>query len=149
MRAITDSTGELTAPIRQVERCAPCRRSPCSRPCSWSGWRYGCSGWSSPKARRPPGRGAGHDLVLLDDGLLGVEVDGRPVRDLEPGEGFDEIALLRSGIRTATVVARRPSVLWSLDGDVFLAALRPTAAGAGCPRRAGGGEPAAAGPAPA
>ena len=27
-------------------------------------------------------------------------------------------------MRTATVTAQRPSVLWALDGDVFLAALR-------------------------
>ncbi len=67
---------------------------------------------------------AGTTWFLVEDGRLGVEVDGRPVRDLGPGEGFGEVALLREGVRTATVVAKQPSVLWSLDGDVFLAALR-------------------------
>jgi CRP-like cAMP-binding protein len=43
---------------------------------------------------------------------------------VEPGEGFGEVALLRGGIRTATLVAAAPSVLWSLEGAVFLAALR-------------------------
>jgi MFS family permease len=61
---------------------------------------------------------------LLESGRLGVLVDDRAVRDLLPGEGFGEIALLREGVRTATVVARERSVLWALDGDVFLAALR-------------------------
>ncbi len=51
-------------------------------------------------------------------------MDGRPVHELGPGDSFGEIALLRDGVRTATVVAVEPSVLWSLDGDVFLAALR-------------------------
>ncbi|MCW2634180.1 MAG: transporter [Blastococcus sp.] len=66
----------------------------------------------------------GSTYFLVDTGRLGVEVDGRPVHDLGPGAAFGEIALLRSGVRTATVVAREPSVLWALDGDVFLAALR-------------------------
>jgi len=66
----------------------------------------------------------GTTWFLLDSGRFGVEVDGRPVRDLGPGEGFGEIALLREGVRTATVTAAEPSVLWALDGDVFLAALR-------------------------
>lgn len=66
----------------------------------------------------------GTTWFLVESGRLTVEVDGRPVRDLGPGEGFGEVALLREGVRTATVIARQPSVLWSLDGDVFLAALR-------------------------
>jgi MFS family permease len=66
----------------------------------------------------------GTTWFLVESGRLGVEVDGRPVRDLGPGDSFGEIALLREGVRTATVVAREPSVLWSLDGEVFLAALR-------------------------
>lgn len=67
---------------------------------------------------------AGTTWFLVEDGRLGVKVDGRPVRDLGPGEGFGEVALLREGVRTATVVAQQPSILWSLDGDVFLATLR-------------------------
>jgi MFS family permease len=66
----------------------------------------------------------GSTWFLVDSGRLGVEVDGRRVHELGPGEGFGEIALLRSGVRTATVVAREPSLLWALDGDVFMAALR-------------------------
>lgn len=66
----------------------------------------------------------GTTWFLVDSGRLGVRVDGRPVRVLGPGEGFGEIALLRQGVRTATVTADEPSVLWVLDGDVFLAGLR-------------------------
>ena len=66
----------------------------------------------------------GTTWFLLEQGRLGVAVDGRPVRELGPGDGFGEIALLRGGVRTATVAAQEPSVLWALDGDVFLAALR-------------------------
>lgn len=66
----------------------------------------------------------GTTWFLVDAGRLAVEVDDRPVRELGPGDGFGEVALLRQGVRTATVVAQQPTVLWSLDGDVFLAALR-------------------------
>jgi predicted MFS family arabinose efflux permease len=66
----------------------------------------------------------GTTWFLLEAGRLEVRVDGRPVRELGPGEGFGEIALLRTGVRTATVTAQEPSVLWALEGDVFLAALR-------------------------
>lgn len=66
----------------------------------------------------------GTTWFLVDAGRLGVKVDGRLVRELGSGEGFGEIALLREGVRTATVIAKEPSVLWSLQGDVFLAALR-------------------------
>ena len=66
----------------------------------------------------------GTTWFLVDEGRFRVEVDGRPVHELGAGDSFGEIALLREGVRTATVVAVEPSVLWSLDGDVFLAALR-------------------------
>ena len=60
----------------------------------------------------------------MDSAAPGVQVDGRPVRELGPGKGFGEVALLRRGVRTATVTAHEPSVVWSLDGEVFLAAMR-------------------------
>ncbi len=60
---------------------------------------------------------------VVDDGELDVDVDGRVVRRIGPGDAFGEIALLREGVRTATVTARTDAVLWSLDGQVFLAAL--------------------------
>ena len=66
----------------------------------------------------------GRTWFIVEAGRLGVQVDGRPVRELGPGEGFGEIALLRHGVRTATVTAHEPSVVWSLDGEVFLAAMR-------------------------
>ena len=66
----------------------------------------------------------GTTWFLIEVGRLSVDVDGRPVRELGPGEAFGEIALLRQGVRTATVVAQQASRLWSLDGEVFLAALR-------------------------
>ena len=61
---------------------------------------------------------------VLDEGTLEVAVDGRPVAALGPGEGFGEVALLRGGVRTATVTARTDAVVRVLDRAVFLAALR-------------------------
>jgi MFS family permease len=67
---------------------------------------------------------SGSTWFLVDEGRLDADVDGRTVRTLVPGDAFGEIALLRQGVRTASVTARTPAVLWSLEGSVFLAALR-------------------------
>ena len=44
-------------------------------------------------------------LYVVDVGRVSVEVDGLRVRDLEPGEAFEESALLRASPRTATLTA--------------------------------------------
>ena len=125
VRALRRLDDELTAPVRQVallrelpvfallpamqlERLALQLR------------RVELAAGEAAARQSEPGR----TWFLVDAGRLGVQVDGRPVRELGPGEGFGEIALLRQGVRTATVTASEPSVVWALDGDVFLAALR-------------------------
>ncbi|HZC75639.1 MAG TPA: cyclic nucleotide-binding domain-containing protein [Gaiellaceae bacterium] len=50
----------------------------------------------------------GHDLYLLLDGVLGVEVDGEPVAEMGPGTMLGERASLEGGIRTATLRAVTP-----------------------------------------
>jgi MFS family permease len=65
----------------------------------------------------------GDTYLLVDSGELVVTVDGDEVTDLGPGTSFGEIALLRAGVRTATVTARTPVVLWELDHAQFTAAL--------------------------
>ena len=47
----------------------------------------------------------GHELYLLFDGLLAVEIDGRTVVELGPGAVVGEVALLEGGRRTATLRA--------------------------------------------
>ena len=71
---------------------------------------------------------AGTQVVTLDDygtaiyfieqGEADVLIDGRPT-ELGPGDAFGEIALLLTGQRTATVVARTPMRLLSLSGQDF------------------------------
>jgi voltage-gated potassium channel len=71
---------------------------------------------------------AGTQVVTLDDygtaiyfieqGEADVLTDGRPT-ELGPGDAFGEIALLLTGQRTATVVARTPMRLLSLSGQDF------------------------------
>lgn len=65
----------------------------------------------------------GDRFFVVDKGRAEVQVDGRTVRTLEPGDGFGEIALLRHVPRTATVLARTPLVLQALPRESFLLAL--------------------------
>jgi Cyclic nucleotide-binding domain len=50
----------------------------------------------------------GHDLYLLLDGVLGVEVDGERVTEMGPGTMLGERAALEGGVRTATLRAITP-----------------------------------------
>jgi MFS family permease len=66
---------------------------------------------------------SGDRFFLVVDGALDVEVDGRHVDTLGPGDSFGEIALLRDVPRTATVKTRTPVRLYALDRDAFLSAV--------------------------
>ena len=50
----------------------------------------------------------GEELFLLFDGVLRVEVDGKPVAEVGPGAILGEMALLHQGRRTATLRAVTP-----------------------------------------
>jgi hypothetical protein len=65
----------------------------------------------------------GERYYLLASGALHASVAGTQVTTLAPGDGFGEIALLRDGIRAATVVAEEPSVIFALDRGPFLEAV--------------------------
>jgi hypothetical protein len=65
----------------------------------------------------------GDRFYLVADGSLGVSVDGAERGRLQPGDGFGEIALLRDGVRTATVTTREPVTLYTLDRSSFLEAV--------------------------
>ncbi len=65
----------------------------------------------------------GDDYYLIDEGEVRVEVDGEPVAELGPGEGFGEIALLRPVPRTATVTALTDLKLYALEREHFLGAV--------------------------
>ena len=74
-------------------------------------------------------------------GELDVSVDGVHVREMGAGDGFGEIALLRDGVRTATVTAGSGVILYALARAPFLEAVDRLASGgtsrAGPGRRAG------------
>lgn len=62
----------------------------------------------------------GDRYYLIESGEADVVGDGRLITTLGRGEGFGEIALLRSSRRTATVVAKSDLRLHALDSDRFL-----------------------------
>jgi hypothetical protein len=59
----------------------------------------------------------GHELYLLFDGLLAVEVDGDTVAEIGPGAVVGEVALLEGGRRTATLRAVTPCRVAAVPGD--------------------------------
>ncbi|MET0829351.1 MAG: MFS transporter [Microbacterium sp.] len=65
----------------------------------------------------------GDRYYVIESGEADVLGDGRIVATLGPGEGFGEIALLRSTRRTATVVARSALQLRALGSDRFISAV--------------------------
>jgi MFS family permease len=65
----------------------------------------------------------GDRFYVVDAGRAVVEVDGVETGELEPGDFFGEIALLRDVPRTATVRALEPLRLWALERDLFLSAV--------------------------
>jgi len=62
----------------------------------------------------------GDRYYVIESGEADVVGDGTIVATLGPGEGFGEIALLRSTRRTATVVARTALALRALRSDRFI-----------------------------
>jgi MFS family permease len=73
---------------------------------------------------------AGDRFVVIATGEIEVFVDGRSIHRLGPGAGIGEIALLRNGPRTATVIAITDVTGYSVDAATFLAAVAGPAAAA-------------------
>ena len=69
---------------------------------------------------------------MIEDGSVEVQVDTGPPVELARGDFFGEIALLRDVPRTATVIARTDTSLYSLNWDGFV----PAVAGHAPSRRA-------------
>lgn len=62
-------------------------------------------------------------FYAVADGRLEVRADGRPVATLDRGDGFGEVALLRSVPRTAMVRALSEAQLYAIDSEAFLVAV--------------------------
>lgn len=72
----------------------------------------------------------GHTFVVIATGEIEVLVDDRPIHRLGQGAGVGEIALLRSGPRTATVMTITDVTGYQVDAATFLAAVAGPAAAA-------------------
>ena len=59
----------------------------------------------------------GHELFLLLDGVLSVDVDGTVVAEVGPGAMVGERAVLEGGLRTSTLTATTPCKVAVADGD--------------------------------
>ena len=66
----------------------------------------------------------GNEFFIVADGEVAIEVSGREVRRLGPGDYLGEIALVFGGQRTATATAGKPSRLYVLREAAFTALLR-------------------------
>lgn len=56
----------------------------------------------------------------ISSGTFEVNIDGRPIRRMERGTGFGEVALLGDVPRTATVTADTDGLLIAVDRPRFL-----------------------------
>jgi MFS family permease len=65
----------------------------------------------------------GRHFYVIAAGRAAVDLDDGMTRELEPGDFFGEIALLRDVPRTATVRALEPLQLYAVERDAFLAAV--------------------------
>jgi hypothetical protein len=65
----------------------------------------------------------GECYFIVAAGELTVTIGGEEIRTLREADGFGEIALLRDGIRTATVTAMGPASVYALARAPFLEAL--------------------------
>jgi CRP-like cAMP-binding protein len=65
----------------------------------------------------------GVDCFVIAEGEAVVQIDGRTVARVGPGDCVGELALLDGGRRTATVVARTPMTLYSMTPREFRAFL--------------------------
>ena len=72
----------------------------------------------------------GDRFLVIGTGDIEVIVDGTPIHRLGPGAGVGEIALIRRGPRTATVIALTDVTGYSVDASTFLAAVAGPAAAA-------------------
>ncbi|HEY3550793.1 MAG TPA: MFS transporter [Gaiellaceae bacterium] len=79
---------------------------------------------SAPTGQVVVSRGeAGRHFYVIAAGRAAVHLDDGATRELEPGDFFGEIALLRDVPRTATVRAVEPLQLYAVERDDFLAAV--------------------------
>jgi MFS family permease len=65
----------------------------------------------------------GDQFHILSTGRARISVDGRSVREIGPGEGVGEIALLRDVPRTATVTLLEDAEVYDLGRSAFLEAV--------------------------
>lgn len=58
-------------------------------------------------------------FFVLEKGKISVIINGQQRREIQPGEGFGELALLYNAPRSASLFAMEKSTLWGIDRNTF------------------------------
>jgi CRP-like cAMP-binding protein len=66
----------------------------------------------------------GHEVILVLEGEVDVQRDGRTVATLGPGSYVGEVAVLDDARRNATVIAKTPVMVGAIDTGLFRSLLR-------------------------
>lgn len=67
--------------------------------------------------------GPGESLMAVVSGQAKVQVDGKTVGRVLPGDHFGEVSLLDGGPRSASVIAETPMTLLRIQHEMFLKTL--------------------------
>ena len=61
----------------------------------------------------------GSYFYIIKEGILQIYIDNKYIKDIKRGESIGELALIHSTNRSATVIAKTPSLVWCMERKNF------------------------------